>query len=196
MSRTNRLPVSRSSSRLISRGGASAHLRAKHCRRCSANFWQAAYRRAGRCSRGSSDFWGAAVAPVFSGFWVGGLVAVLALGAHDETRTSRGDQEQAPRADVVFGSAHAGACLNWPTNTPGDPSFVPCEDDHLFEVAESFDMHNSQAPCQRAVQRYLGTHYDPNSRFTVTALWPDEAAATQTDGQRPLCGLQLLGPDS
>jgi ABC-2 type transport system ATP-binding protein len=137
-----------------------------------------------------------ALSPVFSGLLVGGVVAVLALGGHDANRTSRGDQEQAPRADVVFGSAHAGACLNWPTNTPGDPSFVPCEDDHLFEVAESFDMHNSQAPCQRAVQRYLGTHYDPNSRFTVTALWPDEAAATQTDGQRPLCGLQLLGPDS
>ena len=56
-------------------------------------------------------------------------------------------------------------------------------------------MRNPQAPCQLAVQRYLGTNYDPNSKFTVTALWPEKAAETQPDGRRLLCGLQRLGPN-
>jgi ABC-2 type transport system ATP-binding protein len=137
-----------------------------------------------------------ALSPVFGGLLVGGVVAVVALGGQDANRTGRGDQEQGTRAAVAFGSAHGGACLNWPTNTPGEASVVSCEDDHLFEVADSFNMQKSQAPCQRAVQRYLGTRYDPNSKFTVTVLWPGKAAETQPEGQRLLCGLQLLGPDS
>jgi hypothetical protein len=66
----------------------------------------------------------------------------------------------------------------------------------MFEVADTFDMRSLQAPCQLAAERYLGTHYDPNSKFTVTALWPGKAAETQPDGRQLLCGLQLLGPDS
>jgi ABC-2 type transport system ATP-binding protein len=136
------------------------------------------------------------LSPVLAGLLVGGVIAVSDLGGHDANPADRNDQQQGLRADPVFGSAHSGACVTWPTNTPGQPSVVQCTDDHLFEVADSFDMRNSQAPCQLAVQRYLGTHYDPNSKFTVAALWPDTAAETQPDGRRLLCGLQLLGPDS
>jgi ABC-2 type transport system ATP-binding protein len=133
------------------------------------------------------------LSPVLAGLLVGGVIAALGLNG-DAYRPGTNDTEQ-PRADVVFGGIHSGACLNWPKNTPAEPSVVQCNDDHLFEVADSFNMGNRQAPCQLAVQRYLGTHYDPNSKYTVTALWPSNAAKPLPDEERLLCGLQLLGPD-
>ncbi len=44
-----------------------------------------------------------------------------------------------------------------------------------------------------AVRRYLGTKFDPNSKFTISMLWPGDR------GGRPvsacLCGLQSPGPE-
>jgi hypothetical protein len=99
------------------------------------------------------------------------------------------------RANVVFRNAGSGTCLNWPVNSPDRPSFVQCIDNHMFEVAKSVGMHNFQEPCQLAVRQYLGTHYDPNSRFTISVLWAGDAAGTQSSDRQLLCGLQLLGPD-
>jgi hypothetical protein len=52
-------------------------------------------------------------------------------------------------------------------------------------------MQSFQQPCQQAVQRYLGAHYDPNSKFTASVMWPGETS--QTVGRQLLCGLQLTG---
>jgi predicted heme/steroid binding protein len=45
------------------------------------------------------------------------------------------------------------------------------------------------------VREYLGTHYDPSSKFTISVLWAGDADGTNTGGRNLLCGLQLLGPD-
>ena len=34
----------------------------------------------------------------------------------------------------------------------------------------------SQEQCQTAVERYLGTKFDPNSKFTIGMLWSGEKA--------------------
>ncbi len=135
------------------------------------------------------------LSPVLCGLLVGGIITALELGGQDANPDVRNDREAGLQAAPVIGSAQSGDCLNWPANAPGQPSFVQCQDDHLFEVADSFDMRNPAAPCQLAVQRYLGSHYDPNGKFTMTALWPDKVAETHPEGRRILCGLQLLGPD-
>ena len=128
-----------------------------------------------------------------SGLLVAGIVTVL----RTEANPAAGDAVDSSanhRATVVFGNATSGACLNWPPDTPDRPSFVFCRDDHMFEVAEPVDMRNFQEPCQLTVRRYLGTHYDPDSRFTIAVLWPGNAGPQSAD-RRLLCGLQLLGPN-
>ena len=95
----------------------------------------------------------------------------------------------------MFGDVHAGACLNWPNGDPGQASVVPCTDDHLFEVADTFKMTGRQAPCQQAVRRYLGDHYDPTGTYTVAALWPSNTTELLPDTEQLLCGLELPGPD-
>ena len=97
------------------------------------------------------------------------------------------------RAAKVFGNAESGTCLGWPPDEPDKPSFVQCSSDHMFEVAKSVDMGNFAEPCQRAVSEYLGSKYDPNSKFTISVLWAGDAEAPPAD-RNLLCGLQLLGP--
>ena len=43
---------------------------------------------------------------------------------------------------------------------------------------------------------YLGTQFDPNSRFTVSMLWSGDKAWRQSGERRMLCGLQLPGPNN
>jgi hypothetical protein len=126
-----------------------------------------------------------------TGLLVAGIVTVLRVGEANPTGDSI-DSSGNHRATVVFGNATSGACLNWPSDSPDRPSFVFCKDDHMFEVAEPVDMRNFQEPCQLTVRRYLATHYDPDSRFTIAVLWPGNAGP-QSDDRRLLCGLQLLG---
>ena len=47
-----------------------------------------------------------------------------------------------------------------------------------------------------AVRRYLGTKFDPNSKFTVSMLWSGDRAWRQAGERRMLCGLQLPGPNN
>jgi hypothetical protein len=125
----------------------------------------------------------------------GGVIALLELGGKAVVRGNTG-YNATERAGVVFSSARSGNCLAWPPNTPDQPTFVSCADDHLFEVAASVGMNNFQEPCEQTVRRYLGTRYDPDSRFTIGVLWPGNAAATQASERHLLCGLQLLGPNA
>jgi len=90
--------------------------------------------------------------------------------------------------------AHTGDCLSWPKNSPDQAHLVDCNAEHLFEVAQSVDMSDSQQGCQLAVQRYLGTRYDPNGKFAIGVLGRD-AAGSRSAGQHLLCGLQLPGSD-
>jgi hypothetical protein len=97
----------------------------------------------------------------------------------------------ADQANAIFGKARSGDCVNWPTNAPQLAQLVDCNDKHVFEVAETVAMQSFQQPCQQAVQRYLGAHYDPNSKFTASVMWPGETS--QPVGRQLLCGLQLTG---
>lgn len=124
------------------------------------------------------------------------LVAVLTGGVFQlltAVPDTRSERAAGSRASVVFRNAQSGACLTWPTDAPDKPSFVQCRDDHKFEVAKSVEMSNFGAPCQSAVQQYLGPKYDPDSRFTIGVLWAGDA--DQPENGKLLCGLQLLGLD-
>jgi hypothetical protein len=96
---------------------------------------------------------------------------------------------------AALDNAHAGDCLSWPKNSPEAAHLVDCNAEHLFEVAQSVDMSDTQQGCQAAVQRYLGTRYDPNGKFAIGVLRPGNAAGSQSAGQHLLCGLQLPGSD-
>ncbi len=54
----------------------------------------------------------------------------------------------------------------------------------------------SQEQCSAAVKQYLGTDFDPNSRFTVSMLWSGDRAWKQSGERRMLCGMQLPGPNN
>lgn len=120
---------------------------------------------------------------------IAGIIQLLTA-----TPDLRGEPNTGSRAAVVFGNAQAGGCLSWPPDAPDRPSFVQCRDDHMFEVAKSVDMSNFGEPCQAAVRSYLGTRYDPNSRFTIGVLWAGDTNSGE-GARNLLCGLQLLGID-
>lgn len=121
---------------------------------------------------------------------VGGVIQLL-TSTPEEARTADGGS----RASIVFSNAGTGTCLSWPPDAPDKPSFVQCRSDHMFEVAKPVDMNGFGEPCQLAVREYLGPHYDPNSRFTISVLWAGDAAGTTAGARNLLCGLQLLGRD-
>lgn len=121
------------------------------------------------------------------------------------------------KGNATFARAVSGDCLNWPDATPEAATIVSCADDHRFEVAESIDMRtfpgseygpNAAPPspariqqinaeqCDPAVRRYLGTKFDPNSKFTVSMLWAGDRAWRSAGERRMLCGLQLPGPNN
>jgi hypothetical protein len=124
-------------------------------------------------------------------------------------------EQLAPALDSTFAEAKTGYCLNWPDNALDAAVIVDCKDDHRFEVTEALDMRAypgmeygpDAAPpspariqqitseqCEPATERYLGPRYDPNSRFSISLLWPGDKAWKQADERRMLCGLQLKGP--
>jgi hypothetical protein len=124
---------------------------------------------------------------------------VLLLGGVLQLATStpqtRSGPNEGSRANVVFSNALTGTCLAWPPDSPDKPSFVQCSDNHMFEVARPVGMQNFMEPCQLAVRAYLGSHFDPNSKFTSTVLWAGDEQGARTDDRNMLCGLQLPGPD-
>lgn len=121
------------------------------------------------------------------------------------------------KSKFAFNRATSGDCLMWPDSTPRAAVIVNCADDHRFEVAESIDMRTfpgseygpnaappspariqqiSEEQCETAVRRYLGTKFDPNSKYTTSMLWPGDRAWRQSGERRMLCGLQLPGANN
>ena len=149
------------------------------------------------------------------GLLIAGVTTALPAGANDAGRLVGHSNAvpEANRASQAFDNARPGDCLNWPNKEPDQATVVDCKDEHRFEVATSVDMRmfpgseygpNAAAPsaarvqqisqeqCQAAIKRYLGTKYDPNSKFTIGMLWSGTKAWSAGDRQM-LCGLQLPG---
>ena len=152
------------------------------------------------------------------GLLIAGVTTALPASAGNTGPLGRLEAKAVPsagsRSSATFENARSGECLNWPSKSPDRATVVDCKDDHLFEVAESVDMRTfpgseygpgaaapspariqqiSREQCQAAVRRYLGTHYDPNSKFTIGMLWSGDEAWTQSGERRMLCGLELPG---
>jgi predicted heme/steroid binding protein len=151
------------------------------------------------------------------GLLIAGISTALPAAADDPGRLvglSNSSAAGTTRAIQTFDKAAVGDCLNWPNKAPDQPSIVDCKGDHRFEVASSVDMRSfpgseygpnaaapspariqqiSQEQCQASVKRYLGTKFDPNSKFTIGMLWSGQEAWAQPGGRQMLCGLQLPG---
>ncbi|OBB65097.1 septum formation family protein [Mycobacterium sp. 852014-50255_SCH5639931] len=156
------------------------------------------------------------------GLLIAGLVTALPVGGTGAGRLSGYlDGNPVPttgsKSDAAFNKASSGDCLIWPDATPESAKIINCADDHKFEVAESIDMRTfpgaeygpnaappspariqqiTQEQCESAVRNYLGPKFDPNSKFTVSLLWPGDRAWRQAGERRMLCGLQLPGPNN
>jgi predicted heme/steroid binding protein len=151
------------------------------------------------------------------GLLIAGITIVLPAEAKSPGRLV-GYSNAAPNAgnpaSLAFDQARPGDCLNWPNKKPDQATIVDCKDEHRFEVAASVDMRTfpgseygpnaaapsasriqqiSQEQCQSAVKRYLGTKFDPNSKFSIGMLWSGAKAWSQGGGRQMLCGLQLPG---
>jgi hypothetical protein len=122
------------------------------------------------------------------GLLIGGVTVLTS-----STASRSGTASPAEASNAAFSEARSGDCLTWPKDSPDEARLVPCNTQHLFEVAESVDMRDSQQPCQLAVERYLGSRYDPNGKFTIGVLWSGAPAGPQSGDRHLLCGLQLPG---
>ncbi|HTX94672.1 MAG TPA: septum formation family protein [Mycobacterium sp.] len=152
---------------------------------------------------------------------IAGLVTAIPIGGTGPGRLAGYlDSNPIPtgsKGDAAFNRAAAGDCLMWPDTTPESASVVKCADNHKFEVAEPIDMRTfpgaeygpnaappspariqqiTQEQCEAAVRNYLGSKFDPNSKFTVSLLWPGDRAWRQSGDRRILCGLQLPGTNN
>ncbi len=156
------------------------------------------------------------------GLLIAGLVTAIPVGGNGPGRlagylASDPVRSTGTKSDAAFNRATSGNCLMWPDTAPESASIVNCADDHKFEVAESIDMRTfpgseygsnaappspariqqiTQEQCEAAVHNYLGAKFDPNSRFTVSLLWPGDRAWRQSGDRRILCGLQLPGANN
>jgi predicted heme/steroid binding protein len=150
------------------------------------------------------------------GLLIAGLVTALPIGGGPGRLTGYIDPIPATgsKGNEAFNHAARGDCLMWPDRTPEAATIVDCKDEHRFEVAESIDMRAfpgseygpdappptatrieqiSQEQCESAVRRYLGTKFDPNSKFVISMLWSGDKAWREFGDRRMLCGLQLPG---
>ncbi|AKK29917.1 septum formation family protein [Mycobacterium sp. EPa45] len=152
------------------------------------------------------------------GLLIAGVVTALPIGYNNRLAGYAGsDPLSGAKGTAAFANAKSGSCLTWPDKSPDAATIVDCKGDHKFEVAESVDMRtypgteygpNAAPPsaariqqisleqCQPAVERYLGTKFDPNSKFSVSMLWSGDKAWKQDGERRMLCGLQLPGTDN
>lgn len=152
------------------------------------------------------------------GLLIAGVVTALPIGYNSRLAGYAGkDPLAGVKGTAAFENAKAGSCLTWPDKSPDAASIVDCKGDHKFEVAESVDMRtypgteygpNAAPPsaariqqisleqCQPAVERYLGSKFDPNSKFSISMLWSGDKAWKQDGERRMLCGLQLPGTDN
>jgi hypothetical protein len=150
------------------------------------------------------------------GLLIAGLVTAIPVGSGPGRLAGYIDPvpSTGTKSDAAFNRAKSGECLMWPDATPESANIVNCTDDHKFEVAESVDMRTfpgteygpsaappspariqqmTQEQCEPAVHNYLGTKFDPNSKFMVSLLWAGDRAWRQSGDRRMLCGLQLPG---
>ncbi|WP_297697393.1 septum formation family protein [Mycobacterium sp.] len=149
------------------------------------------------------------------GLLIAGLVTAIPVGTGSgRLLDSSPVRSTGAKSDAALNRASRGECLMWPDTTPESAKIVDCGDDHKFEVAESIDMRTfpgseygpsaapptpariqqiTQEQCEAAVRNYLGLKFDPNSKFTVSLLWPGDRAWRQSGDRRMLCGLQLPG---
>jgi Septum formation len=155
------------------------------------------------------------------GLLIAGLVTAIPSIAKSGRLAGHMDNNPVPstgaKGNPAFARASGGSCLMWPDGAPDSAATVNCADDHRFEVAESVDMRTfpgseygptaappspariqqiTQEQCDAAVRNYLGTKFDPNSKFTVSLLWAGDRAWHQSGDRRILCGLQLPGPNN
>jgi predicted heme/steroid binding protein len=156
------------------------------------------------------------------GLLIAGLVtAIPAVGTGPGRLAGYTDSGPVPstgtRSNAAFNHAASGDCLMWPDGNPDAASIVKCTDEHRFEVAESIDMRTfpgseygptaappspariqqiTQEQCEAAVRGYLGTKFDPNSKFSVSMLWSGDRAWRQSGDRRMLCGLQQPGQNN
>ncbi|OBF55656.1 hypothetical protein A5787_02690, partial [Mycobacterium sp. 852002-50816_SCH5313054-b] len=155
------------------------------------------------------------------GLLIAGLVTAIPVGSGPGRLAGYINSEPVPstgtKSDAAFNRAKGGDCLTWPDATPESASIVSCADDHKFEVAESVDMRTfpgaeygpgasppspariqqmTQEQCEPAVHSYLGTKFDPASKFMVSLLWAGDRAWRQSGDRRMLCGLQLPGANN
>jgi predicted heme/steroid binding protein len=151
------------------------------------------------------------------GLLIAGLITAIPVGDGAPGRLS-GYINPVPstgaKGNGAFNHAASGDCLMWPERMPEAATVVDCKDEHRFEVAESIDMSTfpgseygrnaappsaarieqiSQEQCETAVRRYLGTRFDPNSRFNIGMMWSGDRAWRQSGERRMLCGLELPG---
>jgi hypothetical protein len=151
------------------------------------------------------------------GLLIAGLVTALPITGSGSGRLAGYIDPVPPtgaKGNDAFNHATGGDCLMWPDRMPEAATIVDCKDEHRFEVAESIDMRTfpgseygpdapppsvtrieqiSHEQCESAVRRYLGTKFDPNSKFIISMLWSGDKAWRQAGERRMLCGLQLPG---
>lgn len=152
------------------------------------------------------------------GLLIAGLVTAIPVGTGSgRLLDSSPVRSTGAKSDAALNRASRGECLTWPDTTPESAKIVNCGDDHKFEVADSIDMRTfpgseygpnaapptpariqqiTQEQCEAAVRNYLGLKFDPNSKFTVSLLWPGDRAWRQSGDRRMLCGLQLPGTNN
>ena len=149
------------------------------------------------------------------GLLIAGVVTALPVGGRGPLGAYVAAERPSAAANRTFADAEPGDCLNWPDNAPDAATIVDCAGEHRFEVADTVDMRTypgseygpdaapptvariqqiSLEQCEPAVERYLATRYDPNSRFSISLLWAGDRAWKQSGERRMLCGLQLPGP--
>ncbi|GAA5105069.1 septum formation family protein [Haloechinothrix salitolerans] len=103
-----------------------------------------------------------------------------------------------------------GTCLNWTEADGSDMTAVDCDEAHVFEVTEIIQVgndfpENAERPsverwreiatkrCEDGVEEYLGDPLDPEGKYSITALLPNQAE--WDSGDRTLrCGLWRIGP--
>jgi hypothetical protein len=136
------------------------------------------------------------------------VVAAIAVAGSIAIALQLDDHESAT-ARAVATHATSGDCLTWPSGQPDRPAAVDCRGDHLFEVADAVEIDTLtdasgadptahldrvfRDVCPAAVNRYLGSRFDPEGRFGVGMVWSPAGPEPQSGGLL-LCGLQLSHP--
>jgi hypothetical protein len=134
------------------------------------------------------------------------VVAAITVAGSIAIALQLGDHESAT-ARALATHASSGDCLTWPSGEPDRPAAVDCRGDHRFEVADAIEIDTLadgtdpaahldrvfRDACPAAVNRYLGSRFDPEGKFGVGMVWSPSGPQPQSGGLL-LCGLQLSHP--